>query len=475
MADSSSSLTIVAIPSQDDYVWKISSEKVPHMTLLFLGDQSNNPNVDHMIEYLGHVASTSMNQFGLSVERRGLLGPKDADVLFFENDYCVKMINQTRGYLLQDKYIKQAYDSVEQYPSWTPHMTLGYPETPAKPDNRDYPGFNWVNFDRIAIWTGDYEGPTFELEKKNYDMELSMSEQLNEFLEHHGVDGQKWGVRRDRSHEGQRAKNSKIARLDKKFEKRAGNFGTELTIYNQAARRMNEFEVDRINRKPEYRNADLRGDTPLSRKYDREMQSAFMKHLKEAAADVGTNASGTKKLDVRTTSDGGWEVTVADIKHADGDGTFKVNVTRDKTGHITSIAIVADSFDAASSRDIVDVMGQSENLSHFGVKGMKWGARRAEKRRAASSEDSNAAADAKAKVKKAKGTHVLTNKELQSLVTRLNLEQQFTRLQENQPKKITKGKNFAKGLIETGRMANDVVQLVNSPAAKIVRDQLIKR
>lgn len=191
--DAANSLAIVAIPSEDDYVWQISSEKAPHLTLLFLGDQSDNLNVGRIAEYLQHVTRTSLCRFGLEVVRRGRLGDKDADVLFF-GKRDTKMMEEARAYLLQNPDIFKAYHSVEQFPSWTPHLTLGYPETPAQPF--PYDGFgriSWVTFDRIALWTGDYEGPEFRLKDRYSSEEVSMSDDLT----HYGVKGMKWGVRRD--------------------------------------------------------------------------------------------------------------------------------------------------------------------------------------------------------------------------------------------------------------------------------------
>lgn len=194
-------LVIVAIPPQDDYVWKISSEKVPHLTLLFLGEPGANAQTDRIAQFLQHTVATSLRTFGMDVEGRGELGPNKADVLFFRKDYIAKELLAFRSYLLQNDDILRLYNSVEQYAEWTPHLTLGYPETPAHPDNRDYPGIKWVNFDRVALWTGDYEGPEFRL-KDRYAMEVSMSdvnrgsESVADILEHYGVKGMHWGVRK---------------------------------------------------------------------------------------------------------------------------------------------------------------------------------------------------------------------------------------------------------------------------------------
>ncbi len=198
------SLTIVALPSADDYVNKISSEKIPHMTLLFLGDDvSKVKNLSKIIEFVEHAANTSLKRFYLDVDRRGELGPNKADVLFFSKIKWSGFpdVNSYRANLLKEPNIKTAYDSIEQFPEWIPHLTLGYPETPAKPDTRDYPGFSSVSFDRIAVWVDEYEGIEFPL--KSYDMSLTMSEISKktafDVLSHFGVKGMKWGVRRNRS------------------------------------------------------------------------------------------------------------------------------------------------------------------------------------------------------------------------------------------------------------------------------------
>ena len=189
-------VTIAFIPEQDDFVWKISSEKVPHMTFLFLGEIDNQDTIKNIVEYVEHTNNVSLRRFGMSVDRRGELGDDNADVLFFD-DFNVKWLEQVRSHLLKNRNIWQAYNSVPQFDKWIPHLTLGFPESPAKEDTRDFPGIRWVEFDRIAVWTGNSEGPTFAL-KKNDDFELDArwSDKVLEFLSHHGVKGMKWGVRR---------------------------------------------------------------------------------------------------------------------------------------------------------------------------------------------------------------------------------------------------------------------------------------
>jgi 2'-5' RNA ligase len=196
-------LAIVAIPAEDDYVHKISSEKVAHLTLCYLGEPEGKP-VQRIASFLEHAVSImEIGPFGLDVDHRGTLGDDQADVLFFKKAWSGKRIEEFRAQLLKNNDIRDAYDSVPQYAEWTPHLTLGYPETPAKEDNRDYPGIHWVQFDRIALWTGESVGPEWRLEY-NYNDDLAevamseVAERGRDFLEHYGVKGMKWGQRRER-------------------------------------------------------------------------------------------------------------------------------------------------------------------------------------------------------------------------------------------------------------------------------------
>lgn len=196
MGTPGSSLAIVAVPSREDRVWKISSEDVPHMTILYLGDQSENPNLQHIVEFVGHVAKTTMTRFGMSIDRRGTLGPKDADVLFFMDQYA-EAIQEMRDDLLKDVHIRTAFETTEQFDGFIPHLTLGYPDKPAKKDDRDY-GIGYVSFDTIQVWIDGSAGPEFRLHEEYYnDMPLlhaEVDEEIETFLAHYGVKGMRWGV-----------------------------------------------------------------------------------------------------------------------------------------------------------------------------------------------------------------------------------------------------------------------------------------
>lgn len=105
---------------------------------------------------------------------------------------------------------------------------------------------------------------------------------------------------------------------------------------------------------------------------------------------------------------------------------------------------------AISLTEITSVLtevGIDRFLSHFGVRGMRWGVHRSRSSRAAASRgqasthispDAARAAQLKTTVRK-HGTQALSNRELQDLVTRMNLESQHGRLNQQH---VSAGKKF---------------------------------
>lgn len=194
-------LVIVALPPESDPVRKFSSVKEPHLTLLYLGDPGFDVSELNLVSGFVEHASSLLQPFGLEVQDRGVLGVSQADVLFF-NKKWTKAVDTFRGQLLKNALVSKAFLSTSQFDEWNPHLTMGFPDNPAKKDDREFPGFSWVNFDRIAFWTKDSIGPTFKLVYSG-DSEVAMSEgdlentriTIEEILKHHGVKGMKWGVR----------------------------------------------------------------------------------------------------------------------------------------------------------------------------------------------------------------------------------------------------------------------------------------
>lgn len=234
---------------------------------------------------------------------------------------------------------------------------------------------------------------------------------VSEFLDHHGVKGMKWGVRKDKGHEGESAKTKKIAKLDKRFERNANSLNLVLGLHNEAAKQTNLHDVDRINNDPRYRDHDFSRDSPLRQQYYREHQTAFINNLERAASDLGTNASGTRRYNIVELPDGSWDVHTTEVSHAaDEENVIRVNVTYDSKGRIVSLEI-NDDFLSQSEFTTID-----DFLEHYGVKGMKWGVRR----KSGSSGNSD-----KPDPKK------LSDAELKAVVARMQLERQFNTLHNN--------------------------------------------
>ena len=134
-----------------------------------------------------------------------------------------------------------------------------------------------------------------------------------------------------------------------------------------------------------------------------------------------------------------------------------------------------------------------DDVQHHGVKGMKWGVRRknigspsevvvkstpGRKATAKGGSGHPASEDAKRAVSlhqraKKSSVHSLDNKELQDLVTRLNLERQFSTLTSSQGSTIAAGKKIAAGIL--GNVAKQqVTRLANDAATKRVNSALKK-
>lgn len=258
---------------------------------------------------------------------------------------------------------------------------------------------------------------------------------VEEFLEHFGVKGMRWGVRKDRGSKSERrsarsaAKTDRqVKRADKRFDKRAKRGADYFKVYNAAADKMNRTEIVRINNKPQYKGQDFRKDSPLRQKYYKEMTDTFTKSLNEASTSIiGTNASGTKRVEFLQEENLLFPsfkiVDVDKAKHADDD--IPVAVEFDDSGHLLSVKI---------SEPVEHADAVEDFLQHYGVKGMRWGFRKdggSGGRKAASSKesaDSKKAAAAKAKVGRKGNTKALSNDELQALVKRMNLEKQYKNL-----------------------------------------------
>ena len=121
----------------------------------------------------------------------------------------------------------------------------------------------------------------------------------------------------------------------------------------------------------------------------------------------------------------------------------------------------------------------NDELEHYGIKGMKWGVRKNRvsgpssapaKSKSTMSPDVKRVSEIKAKVK-AKGRDSLTNDEMQDLVKRMNLEQQYGNLN---PSKAKKGMDYLKTTAGVLGTVGSIYAFSKSPLAKDLQKAFTK-
>lgn len=138
---------LVALLPADEDVNAASSEDIAHMTTIWFGEPTDAFDMQSIAMDLKMYARDT-TPITVPVERRGELGDDAADVLFLEPTDSLLAL---RDGLLDHPAIREAHEAAEQYPTWTPHVTLGYPEAPA---TAEYAG-EQITFDRFALWVGN--------------------------------------------------------------------------------------------------------------------------------------------------------------------------------------------------------------------------------------------------------------------------------------------------------------------------------
>lgn len=89
------------------------------------------------------------------VSGTGTLGSDQAKVALVQSPD----LNMIRTLLAADPAVRRAMERVEQFPTWTPHVTLAY-AGPAPSVDRLPP---IIEFDRLAVWCGDQDRTEYKL------------------------------------------------------------------------------------------------------------------------------------------------------------------------------------------------------------------------------------------------------------------------------------------------------------------------
>jgi N-acetylglutamate synthase-like GNAT family acetyltransferase/2'-5' RNA ligase len=487
--DRSNQLVIVALPAENDYVRKVSSDPEPHLTLLYLGDPGYDAEQIAQITDYVEYAATFLHKFYLDVEDRGTLGDGNADVLFFNKSWSTE-ITRFREVLLQNPLISAAFNSTEQFEGWIPHLTLGFPETPAKIGPEDPKQGYSVSFDRVALWTSKSAGPTFDLKPYSYEAELAMAHVeegraiVEDFLSHHGVKGMKWGVhkkspdskpqikQRTESLGDVKTSSGKvltisgdktpalakfIARMSPAFRKKVED-SQNFTLKNSKGETVGEMSLKKES--PTSMNVVWVGVNE-----DQRGKGYASAAMKAAVANAKKQGLSTVTLEVPGKS--------PDARHIYEKMGFKEDPSKSEPwdpvwGGLTAMELNLKPKTVTHGEQLV-----ADFLEHHGVKGMKWGVRRSQSQldRASGrtpSADAQAAAAAQAKVNSG-GVQTLSNHELQGLVNRLNLEKQYSTLQVQNKSDIDRGLQATQKVLKIGKTVEDVRRFLETPSGKALK------
>lgn len=162
-------VVVVALPAESDPIHAASSEQPSaHMTLAFLGDISElsgkNVSIDDLAANVEQWAGKIDGPITEGVAGTAVLGGDKAQVVLIDASAFAQIVDgitheKSEHYTsgapddeeLEDSPIARAWSETEQFPVWTPHVTLGYPEAPP---TGEFTGDS-VTFDRLALWAGD--------------------------------------------------------------------------------------------------------------------------------------------------------------------------------------------------------------------------------------------------------------------------------------------------------------------------------
>lgn len=203
-ADSEETLStavIVAVPSQLDQIRLVGDED-KHATILYFGETKTLPaGAKEEILSILKSAADMFSVFSSRIKDIQRLGPENppALVAMLSDDVLEKI----RELLLINSKMSEYLKNANQFPEYNPHVTLGYPDYFEEDQVRELvKSLFKVKFDRLALW---WNGEQIEFDL-NDDMAVEhavessatyMSDPVKDFLAHHGVKGQKWGVRRE--------------------------------------------------------------------------------------------------------------------------------------------------------------------------------------------------------------------------------------------------------------------------------------
>lgn len=352
-----------------------------------------------------------------------------------------------------------------------------------------------------------------------------------EFLEHYGVKGMRWGVRRELK--GIRGASNRTEFLKKRdaawMDKVSAN--PKLEKISRMVAKDAKSAIKELNRAYP-KKFGLRNKSDQAR-YDRALEETISASIDRAAYKTH-KLSPTRAHEVKLTRTESGEL-LAKVSRRTNPKIIKTEAKLNRMDERAKKKAIAHAEEDLSIEDfeglgfllledadglVVDVVTPfddlehseqvEEFLAHYGVKGMRWGVRK----RSSESSDNTSSGSKKYKVNKdgsvdvpvtrnsatgkdvavtpkgkpasddaatkyivnarinALGLDAVTNTELKAFNERLNLERSYRDAMAKQPTAFDRGHKQLKKMVSFGKTASEAYALVNSPAGKSLRSVL---
>lgn len=195
---------IVALPMVMDPIRLVGDEE-KHSTLLYFGETSSLPDdAKSVLQDTVQQVSQMVEPFGERIMEVSRLGDEDppALVAMLSDAYLTSI----RNILQVNPAVRGYLSNAEQHPQFTPHVTLSYPDYKGEAELRkmlQQASLRRIGFDRLALWWND-ERLEFPLQYRRLDQPMAedagwSADLVDEYLEHFGVKGMRWGFRKDKA------------------------------------------------------------------------------------------------------------------------------------------------------------------------------------------------------------------------------------------------------------------------------------
>lgn len=301
------------------------------------------------------------------------------------------------------------------------------------------------------------------------------------YLSHHGILGQKWGVRRTEAQLGNKSSSMDAKASAKAAKKEAAETekADKKWAKSENIKTLASSSLMKTTESKEYADAAAKVTKKLDKAglvgsaRDQAFQSSAASIINDLwSSDKSTySPSGTSRMVMTEVNVYGQMyltpqvVSVSSsVEHAAMGG--EEDEEDPDFGFYTLLE--SGSFKSFSASEVNKV------LAHYGILGQKWGVRRTEAQLGNSSSGKKTASDdyTNARAMQKRGTKNLSTKELKELTTRLQLEQQYKNLN---PSEVKKGMNVVKAITAAGTTVASLYALSKTPLAQDVIKAVSKK